>query len=65
MAAFNETRASSSKKYVAGQGVLMPNCSKTFQTLFSHSIFALEKQLKNLYFHSFLPIRDPLVRYFQ
>ena len=50
MATFNEkTRAPTSRKYVAEQGIVMPNWSKTFQTFQSHfSVFALEKQPKNL-----------------
>ena len=65
MATFNETRALTSRKYVIEQGIAMPNWSKTFQTFLSHSsVFALEKQPKNLNFQVFLPLRDPLVAAF-
>ena len=48
---FNETGAPTSRKYVAEQGIVMANSSKTFQTFWSHSsVFALEKQPKNLNF---------------
>ena len=51
MATFNEARAATSRKYVAEEGIVMPNWSKTFQTLWLHSsVFALEKQPKNLDF---------------
>ena len=45
VATFNETRAPTSRKYVAGQGKVMSNRSKTFRTFWFHSsVFALEKQ---------------------
>ena len=48
---FNETGAPTSRKYVAEQDIVMANSSKTFQTFWSHSsVFALEKQPKNLNF---------------
>ena len=44
VATFNETRAPTSGKYVAGQVIVMPNLSKTFQTVLSHSpVLTLEK----------------------
>ena len=47
LATFNETRASTSRKYVCEEGIVMPNLSKMFQTFLSHSsILALEKNLK-------------------
>ena len=65
VATFSETRAPTSRKYVAEQGMVMPNWLKTFHTFWSHSsTFALEKQPKNLNFHSVLPLTDPLVATF-
>ena len=66
MATFNERRVQTSRKYVAEQGIVMPNSSKTFPTFRSHScVFALEKKPKNLIFDSFfLPLIDPLVATF-
>ena len=62
MATFNEARADTSRKYVAEEGIAMPNWSKTFKTLWSHSsVFALEKQPKKIDLQSFLTLRDPLV----
>ena len=63
MPTFNETRATTFRSYVAEQGIVMSNWLKTFHTFWSHSsIFALEKQPKNLNFQSFLlPLGDPLV----
>ena len=37
VATFNEPRALTSRKYVAKQGIAMPNWWKTFQTFWSHS----------------------------
>ena len=37
VATFNETRAPTSRKHVAEQGIEMPNGSKTFPTFWSHS----------------------------
>ena len=62
---FNETRAPTSRKYVAEQGIVMPNWSKIFQNFWSHSsVFALEKQPQSLLFRVLLPLRDPLVATF-
>ena len=58
MATFSETRAPTSRKNVAEQGILMPNWSRTCQSFWSHSsIFALEKQPKNLNFQNFFTSR--------
>ena len=66
VATFNETGAPTFKNYVAEQGTVMPNWSKTFQTFRSHScIFALEKQSKNLNFQSFFTSRRHFGGYFQ
>ena len=47
VATFNETHAPASRKYVAEQGIVMPNLSKTFKTFWLHSsVFSLEKQPK-------------------
>ena len=55
MATFNETRARTSRKYVAEQGILMQNLSETNQSIHSHSsVFALEKEPEDLNFHSSL-----------
>ena len=44
----------------------MPNWTRTFQAFWSHSsVFALEKQHKNLNFQSFLPLVGPFGAYFQ
>ena len=62
---FNETCALTSRKYVAEPGMIIPNLSQKFQFFWSHcSVFALEKQPKNLNFQSFLLLRDPLVATF-
>ena len=48
---FNKRCAPTSRKYVAEQGILRPNWSKKFQTLWlESSVFLLEKQPKNLNF---------------
>ena len=66
MATFNTTRAPNSRKYVTQQGILLPNWTRTFQAFWSHSsVFALEKQHKNLNFQSFLPLVGPFGGYFQ
>ena len=63
---FPEIRAPTSKKYVAEHGIVMPNCSKTFQTVWSHSsVFALEKQPKNINFQSFSIFKRSFSGYFQ
>ena len=65
VATFNETRAPTSTRYVATEDIVMSNWLKTFQTFWSpSSIFALEKCPKNLNFHSFLSVGDPLVATF-
>ena len=41
------TRAPTSRKYVSGQAVMMPNWSKTFQTFWSHFfVFTLKNNIK-------------------
>ena len=66
MATCNKTRAPTSRKNVAEQGIVMPNWSKTFQTFWSHfSVFDLEKQPKNIYFQSFFTSKRPFVGYVQ
>ena len=51
---FNKRCAPTSRKYVAEQGILRPNWSKKFQTLWlESSVFLLEKQPKNLNFQLF------------
>ena len=55
-----------SKKYVAEQGIAMPNWSETFETFWWHSYpFALEKQRKNLNFQTFYTSNKPFGGYFQ
>ena len=45
MANFNETRAPTSRKYVAEQDIILTSLSGTLQFPWSHSsVFALEKQ---------------------
>ena len=62
MATFNETHAPTSRTFIATEGILMPNASKTFQSfLWGSSVFPLEKERKCLNFQSFLPLTDPLV----
>ena len=62
----NQTRAPMSRTYVFEQAIEMPNWSKTFQTLRSHSsIFALEKEPKNLIFQRFFTSNRPFGDYFQ
>ena len=59
-ATFNETHAPTSEKYVAKQGIVMPNWSKTFQTSWSHSsVFTLEKQPEKLNFQNFFTSKRP------
>ena len=66
MATFNKTYAATSRKYVAGQGIVMLNWSKTSQTFWSHSsVFSLEKQPKNLNFQSVFDSKRPFGGYFQ
>ena len=65
LASFIETRAPTSRKYVAEQGIVMQNLSKSFQTFLLHSsVFALEKQPKNLNFQSFFTSRRTVGGYF-
>ena len=46
LATFNETRAPTSRKYVAEQGIVKPIISEKLQFYWSHSsVFAFEKQL--------------------
>ena len=66
LATFNERRAPTSRKYVTEQGIVMPNWWKITETFRSHSsVFALEKQLKNLTFESFFISNTPFCGYFQ
>ena len=54
MATFNETCASTSRKYVAEKGLMMPNLWQTRQSFSLHSsFFVLERYLKSLNFQSF------------
>ena len=47
MGTLNETCPPTYRKYVAEQGMVMPNRLKTFQIFWSHfSVFALEKEPK-------------------
>ena len=51
VATFSETREPAYAKYLAKQGIVMSNWSKSFQTFRSHSFaFAIEKQPKILNF---------------
>ena len=60
VATFSETCAPTSKKYVAKQGIVMPNWSKTFQTFWSYySVFDWEKQPKNLNIQSSFTSNSP------
>ena len=66
MATFNERRAPASRKYVAEQGIVMPNWSKIIQIFWWHSsVLTLEKLRKNLNFQSCLRRIDPFHGYFQ
>ena len=50
---FQWTRAQTSRKYVAEQGIVMPDWSKIIETFRSHcSVFALVKEVKSLNFES-------------
>ena len=61
----NEMRTPTSKKYVAEQGIMMPNREKTFQTWWSHSsLFAFVKQVKSLTFQKVFTSNRPLGAYF-
>ena len=60
MGTFNEMRGPTSRKYVAGEGIVMPNWAKIFETVWLHSsVFALEKQLEKLNFQSFFTSKKP------
>ena len=66
MAFFSVARAPTSKKYVYQSGIVMPNWLKTFPAFWSHSsVFALERQPKNLNFQGFFASNKPFVGYFQ
>ena len=60
-AIFNQTHAPTSRKYAAGQSILMPNSSKTLQGFWWHFfVFALEKKPQKCYiFGFFLPLEEP------
>ena len=63
---FSETCSPTSRKYVAQQGIVLPNRSKIIQTFWSlSSFFALEKQSKNLIFQNAFSSNRPLGGYFQ
>ena len=66
LAAFSEGRATTSRKYVAERGIIMPNLLQTFQFFRSHTfVFALKKYPKNLYFRSiFASLKELLVATF-
>ena len=65
MATSNKTCAPASTKYVAEQGITMPNWLKTFENFWWHSsFFALQKQPKIVIFQSCLPLRNLLVATF-
>ena len=61
--AFHKTHAPTSRKYVAEQGIMMPNLLPKLRYFGSHSSgFALEKYTKNLNFQSFfLLLNEALV----
>ena len=62
MATFDEMREPTSRKYVAEEGIVMSNRSKTFQTFWSHSsVFPIEKLRENLNSRVTLRLIDPLV----
>ena len=66
MATFNEKHASTSKKYVVEQGLLMSNRSKITKRFRLHfSVFAIENLLKNLNFRGFFSSNRPSRGYFQ
>ena len=66
MATSNETRAPTSRKYIAEQSIVIKKWSKTFSSFWSYSfVFALEKQTKNLNFHNFFTSRRPFGGYVQ
>ena len=66
MDTFNETRAPTSRKHVSEKGIVMSNWSIRFQTFWLHSsVFPLDRQPKNLNFHSFFTSNRPFGDYFQ
>ena len=66
VATFNETRAPASRKYVTEQDIVMPNSSEIFQTFWSHSsVYASEKQPKNLNLQHVFTSNRPIRGYFQ
>ena len=66
VATSSETYAPTSREYVAEQDIAMPNWSKIFQAFWLHSsLFALEKQPKNLNFQSVFTSKKPFGGYFQ
>ena len=65
VAILKETCVPTSRKNLAEQGIVMSNWLNTFQTCWLHSsIFALEKQPKNVNFQSFFISRRPFDGYF-
>ena len=66
VATFSETCAPTFWKYVSYQGIIMPNLSEKLQFWWLHpSIFALEKQPKNLNFQSSFTSKIHFGGYFQ
>ena len=66
VATVNETRAPTSRKHVSEKGIVMSNWSIRFQTFWLHSsVFPLDRQPKNLNFHSFFTSNRPFGDYFQ
>lgn len=67
MDTFNEALATTSRKCVAGEGIMMPNLWQASQSfLFHYFVFALEKFPRNLHcknakFSVFLPLKEHLV----
>ena len=60
VASFTETCAPTSRKYVVERSWLPLNLSKAFKTYWlDSSVFALEKQLEKLNFHSFFTSKKP------
>ena len=63
---FNETRALSSRKYVSKPGISIPNLSKKLQFFWlQFTVFATEKQSKDLNVYSFFIYKIILGDYFQ
>ena len=66
VATFNETRAPTSRKHVANQGIVIPNWSKTFQRFWFHSsVSTLGKQPEKLNFQRFFNSKGIFGSYFQ